>query len=594
MSSHVSKADVIKRSIKLARAISNRAEDRPLKEHKYLFVENEKNDLSISMSGSANQVLFGRRGTGKTMLLQKLERDASPYNPSGNCIAIMVQAPDFLRSPGTTEKDPPSIRARSQFREFLYILAEKLVDAGDKLVADDNLLGRLGIKKRKRDILEEKILTINQILQNGVRIYHPASSNFVEKIEESTTADHKASMEGAIRAKAGIDNKMPIPTLDLQSELSTTSKGDFSDSLKSSVNKSRTGHYDLGVPELRLKLREIVEILGFQQVMILLDEWQAIPIDCQPEFAELLNRCFFGIECVSVKIAAYRHVCRFNNGGSRDNFRGIELGQDAEVVGDMELPPAEDFTKRHLFDILYRRLIYKEPLLKKYYGAPDQFDYKNLIHDFFHNAHAADMLVRGCHGISRDFIEAFNHAAAYSDDDVPHNKITLQYVEKAYGAISQEIQDNIHTADDIGGFLFEIVKPHIHTTGCPYFFLSKNDHMWDSQLWELIEKRAVHGIPASNMPPGSDADWRGYEVTYGLFHQWRIADNFVRRKNDGRMKWVDVSDLDSDDFSRHVLNVERVPAVTRVCSKCKNQFSTNCHPFITARLCPMCYAEQKD
>ncbi len=60
------------------------------------------------------------------------------------------------------------------------------------------------------------------------------------------------------------------------------------------VKEEYEGTYDLGIPEIRSKLRDILEMLKTKQVVILLDEWQAkITLDCQAEFAGIIKTMLF-------------------------------------------------------------------------------------------------------------------------------------------------------------------------------------------------------------------------------------------------------------------------------------------------------------
>lgn len=591
------KADLLKRAIKLQKAISDRTENQKLEDHTRLFVKNPRDGLMSALAGNANQILFGRRGTGKTMLLRNILCDGRPYNPSSDYIAIMIQTPDFLRSPETFMKDSSTHRARVYFREFLHQVADQIIDIGDEILKDENLLTRLGIKNRaKREILSDRILTLYNVLKYGVPIYRYDTATFNEHFENfgqnKETDEHET--------EAGIKNNAEINIKGVHGEVGAkmgTSLHKISEQAQKQTvldKEDFSADFDFGIPEIRSKFKDILEMLESHHVVILLDEWQAINFDCQFEFAELLKRCFFGIDCISFKIAAYRHVCQFNNGATRHNFRGLELGQDIADAGDTDLPAAENYTKEFFFNMLYRRLLFKEPLLESFYGPPDKFDYKYLMSDIFHNEHAADMLVRGCHGISRDFIKTFNIAAGYMGDDVARSKITLEHVNRAHGESSKEIQGNVHAADDVGGLLFEIVKPHVHRTGAPYFFLSQLNHQWDSLLSELVEKRALHVIPSSNMPNGADVEWRGFEVAYGLFHEWRRAEMFAAKTNSSHMQWSEVRQLKQQNFKDYVLELAEEPSSLRVCANCSKQFPTSSHSYVIARLCPHCYAKQDE
>ncbi len=229
------------------------------------------------------------------------------------------------------------------------------------------------------------------------------------------------------------------------------------------------------------------------------------------------------------------------------------MAKTLQIAGDIDLPPAEGQTKKFFFDILYRRLLYKVPDLEGHYGSPDVFEHATLVRDVFQNDHAANMLVRGCHGVSRDFIKAFNLATDYVEDDVARRPITLDIVNSAHGQISREVQENIHAADDIGGFLFEIVKPHLLRSGAPYFFLPRTEQRWDSRLWELVEKRALHAVPSeASFPIGADVEWKCYEISYGLFQGRSSCGPLSKRGDASRLRWSDAKKMPTKAILLHM------------------------------------------
>ena len=93
----MNKAEILRQAIKSERAISVRTEDQSLADHEHLFIDTPHHEVISSMAGPANQVIFGRRGTGKTMLLRKLLRDGQPPNTKNDYIAIGLQVEDFKR-----------------------------------------------------------------------------------------------------------------------------------------------------------------------------------------------------------------------------------------------------------------------------------------------------------------------------------------------------------------------------------------------------------------------------------------------------------------------------------------------------------------
>lgn len=599
----MNKQDLLMRAVYAQQNIPDRSEYQNEEELQFLFVNNPRHNIATTMTGRRHQILFGRRGTGKTTLFKQLLLDGMPHNPAGQYIAIMIQAQDFMRSPEVLQKDPVVVRARSYFREFLGQVAEQMIAVGDKTLKNESLLSKLGLKnKPRRDVLVDRLFKLHAILKHGIPYRRLVQSSYQEELTNVTSSGKIKSTEsgGGIGASVdvglgGNDTSPIVANTDLQFDSKVSGYGKSVSEKRQSENMTATiqSGYDLGVPEIRNLFRDIVETLQLDHIMILLDEWESLN-DCQAEFAQYLKSTFMGIQCISIKIAAYRNVCKFNNGATRANFRGFEVGQDISEAGDTDLPPSGPNTKKFFFDILYKRLLYKERELETIYGPPDAFDHLLLAADVCKNQYAADMLVRGAHGISRDFLTAFYLAACTVNYDVARDKITLESVNDAHGELSRKIQENVHTADDIGGLLYELVKPHVHRTGAPFFFIGRQNEEWDELLWELVEKRALHVIPSADMPEGSDVEWKGYEISYGLFEEWSRALMFANREAKRRLTWRDIKDLNRSEFDRFVLQLEGVPRGMKMCNSCKHQFSTAERPYIVARLCPVCYVKQEE
>ncbi|MCL4553278.1 MAG: hypothetical protein M1305_07000 [Candidatus Marsarchaeota archaeon] len=592
----MTKTDLLKEAIRDQRKIPSRSEDlRSLDMDAELYVEGPKDDIVMALSGTANQLLFGRRGTGKTMILRKLLRDGRPVNPKSDYVAVFIQSEDFLRSPDVIERDPVLLRARVFFREFLHQFADRMLRMGDSILRDQGLLDRLGFTNRaRREIFTERLLQLVYILQHGVSIPDLHRSMH---IQDSRTDDRKksetqtgSSLSLGIRPPVG--GEFGLPVLIARGGIGLGTTDDQAHAESTSDCWWIQSQSDMGIPEIRTLLQDLVSMLKVNQIMILLDEWQALR-ECQAEFAEHLKACFFGLNCVSVKIAAYRHTCKFSNGGTRDNFRGLELGQDIAVVGDTDIFPSAAETVPFLYQVLYRRLLLAQPYLQTYYGPPETFDHLLLVHDLFVNPHAGEMMVKGSHGISRDFINAFNEIARQTGNDLARQKASLDLVNRVYGELSREVQGNVHAADDVGGLLFEGIKPTVQRTGAQFFFVPRNDHKWDEFLWELVEKRAIHPLSPRDLPAGAEVEWQGYEVSYGLFHEWRRAAAFSKIAQDDHFRWQDPKRvLKEKSLNGFVLDMRQNPHVMRICTFCKQQFSTAEHCFVVARLCPHCYNKQ--
>lgn len=74
-------------------------------------------------------------------------------------------------------------------------------------------------------------------------------------------------------------------------------------------------------------LANIIAALPSNRLVLVLDEWVAVPYDLQPYLADLLRRAFFPVKGVVVKIAAIEQRSNFKIKGANRDYIGIALGE---------------------------------------------------------------------------------------------------------------------------------------------------------------------------------------------------------------------------------------------------------------------------
>ncbi len=75
-------------------------------------------------------------------------------------------------------------------------------------------------------------------------------------------------------------------------------------------------------------VRKLAQFVGNARIWILLDEWSTVPGDIQPYLADLIRRAMFSVPNISVKIAAIEHRSNFRIEKSDGGYIGMELGAD--------------------------------------------------------------------------------------------------------------------------------------------------------------------------------------------------------------------------------------------------------------------------
>ena len=440
--------------------------------------------LLSSVSNHDHQIVFGRRGTGKTHLLKYLH----DYARGKGDTSIYLD----LRSVGSNgsiynDRDKTySQRATPLLLDVLGVLHDSLIQIAMEH-AEKYDLSKTG---PLLDNLAESI--------SNVEVVGP-----VEKTTEITSTNNGQS--GA-EVLLSADTKGPRFSAKL-SESKQNSRDD-----KSVVKRTGNETYYVKFGTVQSTLSAVLEALGKRRVWLLLDEWSEIPLDIQPFLADLLRRCIIPLSRMSLKIAAIEQRSNFII-RSPGEYVGIELG--ADVGGDVNL---DDFM---VFDNdASRSLAFFAALLFKHYRAADglasnegSMSPDEFIRDTFTQITAFEEFVRAVEGVPRDAVylaslvarRAYGRLISVQDvrasarDWYSRDKTTVLRADPALSNLLHWVIEEVIAHRRARAFLLESSQrnPLIET-------------LFDSRLLHLLKKNI-----SSNEHPGIRYDV--YKLDYGCY-----------------------------------------------------------------------------
>jgi hypothetical protein len=341
----------------------------------------EAGSLAALLNSSDHQILYGRRGTGKTHALLHL---ADLVGGTGD-IALYVDM-RAIGSAGGIHADAAFPAAERGTRLLIDTLEEMhdglLSVALDRDGADSTEL------LRGLDALAEAATTIK----------------VVGEVERETTVGGTA--ESTSTARLSVSAQPGV-------QAAATSRR----SVSAQSRRVETGverHHVLFGP-LSRAVRNIVRALGGARLWLLLDEWSSVPRDLQPFLADLLRRAVLPVGGITVKIAAIERRSRFASPAGTGEYVGIEVGSDAASSVDLDAflafdnkeTAAKEFFARlfHNHTSLYLRTMVKDP-------PPDAAHF--VAECFRRNAFTE--LVRAAEGVPRDAINIAALAAQHAHD----------------------------------------------------------------------------------------------------------------------------------------------------------------------------------
>ncbi len=278
--------------------LSKRAETTARQQLTHTFVD--VGSLFTLLSSHDHQIVYGRRGTGKTHALAYL---ANARERSRD-LAVYVDLRNIGSSGGMygDSTRPLTERATCLLIDTLNSIHESLYE---QFVQNPETFN-LALSGPALDALAEAITEVRVVGQ-------------IETEESSTQTDASAS-----RADASIGLGI-APSAEISIGTGDQTKRESG----SRVTRSGKERYSVNFGSVGSAFRGIASVLKDKRLWILLDEWSSLPQELQPYLADLFRRSLFPTTGITIKIAAIEQRSSFQLRGLDGDYVGIEVGADA-------------------------------------------------------------------------------------------------------------------------------------------------------------------------------------------------------------------------------------------------------------------------
>lgn len=484
-----------------------------------------------------HQVIFGRRGTGKTHLLTKLKQDRN----TEKLVTVQIDMRN-LGSPGGIYADSAvtiTERATRLLVDFLSTMHGKLMDqALDEISSGDSLMGAL-----------DQFFDAH----SNVRVVGETT------IESATSGEsvHNAESKLGITASAS-------PSLSIN--LGTSESDKESVSSKKIIKGKEVLRVNFG--QVNSALQKVVNQLPQKNLWILIDEWSEIPLDLQPFVAEILKRAVMQVPGVTVKIAAIEHRSRFLNIDSPGERIGLEVGADAASALNLDNFMVFENDKSASISF-FRKLVHAHvksalevenekieerniniaklneaqdmqtlKLLPKHV-IPD--DEQQLISMGFSQNAVFDEVVRACEGVPRDAINILGQAAQVANK----SEILMDDVRQAARKWYQSSKNASVKAHPQAKALLQWIQDEVIKKRLAKAFLLK-DGTKDDLIDFLYDLRVLHllryGISSKDSPGDR---FNVYAIDYGCYVDLANTANMPKGL-------LDIGDSKSSEFVQDV------------------------------------------
>jgi hypothetical protein len=434
--------------------------------------------LFAVLSSRDHQIVYGRRGTGKTHALLY----AAEQSKKDNAIPIYVD----LRSVGSSgglyadQSIPLAQRASRLLLDVLSAIHEEILHYAIEMELNLATVG---------PALDDLAGAITEVEVVG------------EVKREARKVDGQEHQD-----RTGVTVSLTSPSA---AELSWTTKSSTSSELETRFAEAGSARYRVHFGRVGAALTRLVDTVKPFRLLFALDEWSAVPIELQPYLADLIRRAVFPIQGITVKIAAIEQRSVFKVGGYAD-YTGIEVGADASADIDLDDYMVFDNNAKRAVEF-FKDLIFRHYSSDK--AAPEFSSSDALVQAAFTQQNAFEDFVKSAEGVPRDAFNVLSLAAQRGLSD----KISIPSIRTAARTWFQRDKEGAvrsnKKAQDLLRWIIDKVIGHRRARA---FLLRADarhqliDDLFDARLLH-VTKRNI----SSHDEPGVRYD--AYKLDYGCY-----------------------------------------------------------------------------
>jgi hypothetical protein len=485
--------------------------------------------FSAMLHSADHQILYGRRGTGKTHALQYLS----------DLIEHTGDVPVYLdlRTIGSAEgmytdsNQSPAVRGTHLLVDTLEAIHEELLSVAFGCeIGDQNAL----------------LLALDKLAEAASAV------QVVGEVEQETTFGGSAESSAGIELTASPNARVSVGTRK-------------SASAQSRLRRLGIERHHVVFGPLSRALKAIASALHPARLWLLLDEWSSVPLDLQPLLADLLRRSVLPTAGITVKIAAIERRSRFRQPSLTGNYLGIEVGADAASAVSLDDLMIFDSANsgahggaRDRAQEFFGQLFYNHAStqLSTMIAHPPP-DPESLIETTFCR-NTFPELVRAAEGVPRDAINIAALAAQHANDE----PIGLPDVRRAARDwYLRDKQSAINGNEPAHQMLRLLIDEVVGRRRSRTFLLDHQEVTRQEIINELYDARLLHVLRrgvGDRKNPGTLYD--GFAIDYGCYVGLLLDGDLHSRPRD-RGGWLNSPNgvpPDEFSFTKEVIHLDKI------------------------------------
>lgn len=519
--------------------------------------------IIADIDNNNNQVIYGRRGSGKTHLLKAVQEKINARFAQEKNIAIYIDVRKHLPVIAKSDCDAET----AALIIFQHIIQE-IID-----VFTSNI----------REIFSREQIAFSLDGVDEVRVSE--LSGFLSQIG--------VEIDGRSLRKLGdiSVSKEDIEKTDASAKLAANPELTVAKNLQSTVSVQHDSSKYVSLFEIGKILGKTIAFLGLERVVCLLDEWSEIPKDTQTHLAELIKRAFI-TEKFSFKLAAIPNRTYLGH-KTKDKFFGLEDGGDIfgiQLDNRYVFETNKQETRDFFNDLLFKHFSSIDTKNISNLVANEKTTTEKFINVFLTNKALGEILIASA-GVPRDFIHLFIHSyGKFLPTKAKHISVkNIRTATSEWYETDKKKQVDDHPLER--GLLEKIVQEIIINKKSTHFMISEKNSR-NKHIQSLIDFRVLHlrkkGL--SHQDIAGEA-FNAFSIDYGCYNHLSITRSALTTDaleslnvhDDMReIRRIYLNDNFFENFSLSVGEAFNCPA-------CKRPVDTNHLAYIKQSMCNHCF-----
>jgi Cdc6-like AAA superfamily ATPase len=457
-----------------------------------------------------NQIIFGRRGTGKTHLLRRLQDELYARFSELRIVPAYVDGAT-LEGSISPYNDPAAIALGLYVELLRRTVRELSLFINGQL--RPGLLDRIlpGTKRDQLGQMRDMASRLDRLLAQGKVRMLPmgeATAEF-ENLDEAVSRRRLAA-GGNVAASLSDPRNLGI-------KLEASAEKDFTKSATQVTTRKIAGETYLPFADVTELIRRMLATLGDSSLVILIDEWSSLGDEqVQPLLAQLLRLTARGGICIKLACVPGRTKL-FLPGAAheRRNPIGLEIGDDITADVDLDSVVFVDNDIQQLaaffMSLLQRHLGSMIPEISR--ATLDAFS-TYVLEENMEDTHVFAELCHASSAVPRDFINVFRQATIMQQAS-GSGQMTVANVRSAARNVYEGKRSNLAGARSGELRLLDRIYRKVVIGQSSYFFLLDVLLADNPKIMELYTAKLIHRTSATWLDPTSLKSYVYYMVDYG-------------------------------------------------------------------------------